>query len=165
MSVACCDDRLAGGLARRYAENDGERGSLPRRLRVLTEKPRNARLGCFAAGDGEHQIGVGVLAGRQVEAVEGKKDVSGDRSDSFVAVDKRVILDEMEQIGRRHFAQAGVSVLSPKPDGRHRGGRLKQRPISYAFAAAVARKLVAMNGYDFVERQKRRFHRIIPPTV
>jgi hypothetical protein len=63
---------------------------------VRAEKFRHGRLRRLATGDGQDQVGKGVVGGRQPQVVECKEDKGRDSADSLVPVDERVVLDKVE---------------------------------------------------------------------
>ena len=71
---------------------------------VRSQELSNGRFWRFTTSDGEHQVGIRVVVGRQPHVVQRKEDEGGHGTHAIVPVDKRMVLDKVEQVGRRHFA-------------------------------------------------------------
>ena len=132
---------------------------------MRTEKLGDGRFFHFTPGDGEHEFCVIILFGRQANLVQRQKHVGGNGANAFVAINERMILNQMEQIRRGHFIDVRVEKLTAKGGGRHRKRRLQQPPISHADRAAIAFDLVAMDFGNFVESQEARFQRVTPQAA
>jgi hypothetical protein len=104
--------------------------------------------------DLEHESFVLVLGGADFDAVHFQEYDCGDRAHSFVAIDERVVLDEVKQVGRGHFKQIGVEILARKHGPGLGDCRLQKSPIANPKRAAISRNLVAMDFQDFIQEEK-----------
>src|SRR5712691_5635610 len=116
------------------------RASSPMRsslTRVCLQEDRNLRLVRPSLRDSEHQLYEVIRIGDQLEAVEAEERDRADEPGSFVAVDERVVANEMEQVRRGHLVQGGMEPLSAEPRLRHRQRGREQCEVPDAGFAAV----------------------------
>ena len=105
---------------------------------------------------GSHNSLEALVRGLQVETIQPQEHVRGHRARAFVAVDKRMILHDMKEIGCYHLEQVGVQELAGEPDLWHRNRRFQQAKISNADSTTIPPDLVAMDLEAFGKGEKDR---------
>ena len=78
---------------------------------MFTEKFRNAALLQSSCGGGQHGINEGLIRCSDLDAIHGKKHERVDGRGSLVAVEKWMVLYDMEDISCRHFGEVGVIIF------------------------------------------------------
>ena len=87
-----------------------------------------------------YRVGLGL------DAIQPQEDQAGAQSRPLVAIQKRMIPAEVEEIGGGHLRQIGKRRITADGDLRRRHGRLQQRRLAQAMRADVARKQAAAQG-------------------
>lgn len=106
----------------------------------------------IALRDAPHELFVRLLGSGDFDRVEFEEDDGGDCADSFVAINKRMVLDDVEQIGGGHFEKIRVQVPATKRRTGLGDCRLQKPEITNSPRAAVAGNLVAMDFHKLIER-------------
>ena len=93
---------------------------------MFAEEFRDAALMQGSCGDGQHGIDEGLIRCSDLDAIHGKEHERGDGRRSLVAVEKRMVLYDMEDISCRHFEEVGVIIFCAASCWWHRKSRLKE---------------------------------------
>lgn len=94
------------------------------------------------------------------DAIQFEKDESGNCSNPLVAVDKWVIVHDVEHVGRGHLNQIGMVILARRPGAWHGKGGTQERRIADSRAAPIPLDLVPVDLRDLIETEKARLHRL-----
>ena len=132
--------------------------SVELRRRSLAEEDRDVGLRAMAAGDAEHEVDELVVAGADTNAVQPKEGEAACQPDALVAVDERVVLDEMEQIRSGLLRKGRVQELAFERHLRHRERRLEEATVADAQRPSVATHLVSVDGEYLIEREEEDGH-------
>jgi hypothetical protein len=84
------------------------------RARMAAKETGDCRLVDLTLGDTEHQLLKILFLGVQFNIVQTQEDECGHSAGALVAINKRMIPHDVEQIGCGHFEQIRVQVLSGK---------------------------------------------------
>ena len=95
-----------------------------------------------------------ILISVQLYAIHFKENDGRNDSGSFVAVYKRMVLCNVEQISCGHFEDVFVEIIPAESSGRHRGGGLQQSNVSYSGRAAVPLDLVSVDFKNLINTEK-----------
>lgn len=108
----------------------------------------------LALSDGEDKLDEGVFVGPDVDPVKLKEDYRGGGAGALVSVDKGVVLNDVEQIGRTDLKEIGVKQHSFKCRARRLDGRVKDPGVTKLGTSSVALDLIVMNGKHVVNVQE-----------
>ena len=87
-------------------------------------------------------------------SVHGQKHDRRHCAGTLVAIDERVVLDDVKQVGGSHLEQIGMEVLSAEARLRHGRRRFQQTGVAQAHRSAVPFDLVAVDGQNLFDLQK-----------
>src|SRR3990172_13411784 len=93
--------------------------------------------------------------------VQFKEDHRCRRADALIPVHEGVVLDDMKEIGCRHFEEIGMKKLAAEASLGHRNGRLKEAHVADASAAPVSLNLITMELDHLVKAKEGRGHRLV----
>src|SRR6185369_10570667 len=99
---------------------------------VIAKKDRDAVFAGDSACDVKNERNDFVVGRFDIAIVEQQKDQSRRNADAFVAVDKRMILNDVKEVGGRHFEDIVMEKLTLKGRLRLRESRLQQTHVADA---------------------------------
>lgn len=77
--------------------------------------------------------------------VEFEKDKRGRGSNALISVHKRMVLNDMKEVGRGHLVDVRVKVLIAMPRHWHRKGRFQESDVANAMPASIAFDLITVD--------------------
>ena len=125
---------------------------------VRTEESGDLGFACLAGGHRDREIVETALGRSDFDAVEIEKHQSGDGTDPLVAVDERVVLNQVEQVRRGHGEDIPVEQLAAEAHARLGHGGFQQPQITNAAIAAIPRHLVGVQAQHVVDREEVNAH-------
>src|SRR6266508_2729930 len=107
----------------------------------LNEESGEPRLVETPLCDRDHRVVEKAFRIGDYDAVQVQEHDRSEEARSLVPVDERLILRDVERVGRRHREQALVSELAARGRAWHGDGGLQQARVAYTSGAAVLREL------------------------
>ncbi len=128
----------------------------------------------LAGRDGQSQIDQALFVVIDFDVVKGKEHNGGRGSSSLVAVKERMVLDNMEEVSRRHLEDVTMKVLTTVRSLRSGDGRLEQAYVANTIRASVVFDQTAVQSQGVFQVQKhwcrhellrQLLHRVAEPFV
>lgn len=101
-------------------------------LPPFPEKERQFGLGHFSRGNGQDGFFQLVFGRLKAMAIEQQENQCRDSPCALVAVDERVVADNMKKVGRGHFQNIGMEEIAVKSSHRHGQRRFEQPQVADA---------------------------------
>lgn len=118
---------------------------------MFTKERNRLVFGNRTVGHAECEINQSVISRNEFMVIEQDEGFSRRDHNSFVAVDERVVLAQVKQIGR-HGGKSGVQELATKLCLWHRSGGLQQTTITEFWATTVFLDPASVNFQHLLNR-------------
>lgn len=109
---------------------------------MVFEEHGDLSLGAPSGCHLQDQISDGVLSGINGDVIHPKKGEGGRQRCSLIAVDKRMVLGDIEEIGRTHLVVILVEILAIERRLNGPQGRRQKAGVSNSSTPAVASDLI-----------------------
>ena len=128
--------------------------------RIVAEKTSDYLLINFLTACGQivHQLIKFIFLSINRDIVHLEKNNGGNSTNSFVAINKGMIFNNIKKIGCRHFKQVFMEKSNSNSRERHCDSRVQKVHISNSSSAAVIFQLIGVDGNNFVKAQKNWVH-------
>lgn len=123
---------------------------------VLLEEDRHLCLRGAASRYAQDEFDQLTVRCVDLDAVQLQKDQGYRQGRALVAVQERVVLGEVEQVGRRHLDQRRVEEEAVEGRLRHLDGRAQEAEVTHPGAPSVALDLVRVHAQRVLERDELR---------
>jgi hypothetical protein len=101
-----------------------------------------------------HHLSEVILGGIEVKSVQVEKNENGHSTDTLVAIDEGMVLDQVEQIGCCHLVNVCMKKLATVGSRWHAEGRSEQFDVSNTGGTTIAGNLVLMNGKHLTQAEE-----------
>ena len=112
---------------------------------MLFKELCDLRFCLLALSHSEHKLNKCFIVGLDLDAVQFEEGNGTHRTGTFVTIDKRMVHDNMKQIGPRHLVNILMSKLSSKRSFWHGDSRFQQPFITNPSTATIMLDLIGMN--------------------
>lgn len=107
-------------------------------------------------GNANHDLFCRLRGGGELEAVRVGEDEGCHETRSFVAVDKRMVANDMVELRCGHGDEIRMEILSAELLLKRQHGRLQQRQVAHAVTAALRLDRALVEIQDVVDAEKHR---------
>ena len=121
---------------------------------MRAEELGNLRLAGAADGNRDSEVVNAALGGIDFNAVDVQEHQGCNRAGSFVAVEERVVLDEVKHVGGGHLEKILMEVLAASHRSGLRDRRFEQTPITHSVCAAVQRHLIRVEAQQVMDLEE-----------
>lgn len=132
---------------------------------MLPEEFRDAALLQGPCGNSQHCIEEGLIRRTDANAIHLQEHERGDDPSSLVAIQKWMVLHNMEDISCGHLEKVDVVICRAASCLRHGKSRLKEAQIANSSGTAVSFYLVIMDLKSFFQVEEERRQRVSPRGV
>lgn len=121
---------------------------------MRAEELSNLRLAGVADGYRDGEVVDAALGGSDFDAVDVQEHQGCNGARSFVAIEERMVLDEVKQVGSGHLEKTLVEVFATERRSGLSDRRFEQAHITYAVRAAVQSHLIGVQAQQILHLEE-----------